>query len=96
MIDKLIIGTVQFGLDYGITNQTGKVSEKDLDKIFNFCYENNINYFDTAQDYCFSESIISKYSILFDCLLCVFDILTWTDSFLNQIHYQYNEKQQYF
>jgi aryl-alcohol dehydrogenase-like predicted oxidoreductase len=65
MLDKLIIGTVQFGLDYGITNQTGKVSEEDLDKIFSFCNENNINYFDTAQDYGSSENIISKYCALY-------------------------------
>jgi aryl-alcohol dehydrogenase-like predicted oxidoreductase len=65
MLNKLIIGTVQFGLDYGITNQTGKVSEEDLDKIFSFCNENNIHYFDTAQDYGKSENIISKYSKLY-------------------------------
>jgi aryl-alcohol dehydrogenase-like predicted oxidoreductase len=65
MLDKLIIGTVQFGIDYGITNLIGKVSEEDLDKIFNFCNEHNINYFDTAQDYGSSENIISKYSILY-------------------------------
>jgi aryl-alcohol dehydrogenase-like predicted oxidoreductase len=65
MLNKLIIGTVQFGLDYGITNQNGKVSEEDLDKIFSFCNENNIYYFDTAQDYGTSENIISKYSALY-------------------------------
>ena len=37
MLSKLIIGTVQFGLNYGITNTNGKTSKEDLDNIFNFC-----------------------------------------------------------
>lgn len=61
MINKLIIGTVQFGLDYGITNVTGIVSKNELDTIFKFCNDKNIIYFDTAQDYGKSEDIISKY-----------------------------------
>ena len=62
MEKKLIIGTVQFGIDYGITNSHGKIKLSDIDNIFKYCYENNIYYFDTAQDYGNSEDIISKYS----------------------------------
>ena len=62
MIEKLIIGTVQFGLNYGITNKIGKIEEEELDKIFNFCNDNNIFYFDTAQDYGNCEEILSQYS----------------------------------
>jgi len=65
MLNKLIIGTVQFGLDYGITNQNGKVSQEELSKIFSFCNENNITDFDTAQDYGSSENIISEYCALY-------------------------------
>jgi aryl-alcohol dehydrogenase-like predicted oxidoreductase len=61
MIEKLIIGTVQFGIDYGITNTNGKIDQNELDKIFIFCNENNIICFDTAQDYGNSEDIMSKY-----------------------------------
>jgi aryl-alcohol dehydrogenase-like predicted oxidoreductase len=61
MKEKLIIGTVQFGLDYGITNNNGKIDSKQLDNIFDFCNNNNIIYFDTAQDYGNSEDILSKY-----------------------------------
>lgn len=60
MFEKLIIGTVQFGLDYGITNTDGKVNKEELDKIFNFCNDNKIFYFDTAQDYGNSEDIMSE------------------------------------
>ena len=65
MIEKLIIGTVQFGIDYGITNSTGKINQNELDHIFNFCDNNNINYFDTAQDYGNSEDIMSKYQNIY-------------------------------
>ena len=33
---KLAIGTAQFGLDYGIANDHGKVSQKEIKKIFTF------------------------------------------------------------
>ena len=65
MIEKLIIGTVQFGIDYGITNSTGKINQNELDHIFNFCNNNNINYFDTAQDYGNSEDIMSNYNKIY-------------------------------
>jgi aryl-alcohol dehydrogenase-like predicted oxidoreductase len=65
MDEKLILGTVQFGLDYGITNKNGKLTEYEIEKIFNFCNTNNIFYFDTAQDYGISENILSKYSKLY-------------------------------
>jgi len=61
MINKMILGTVQFGLNYGITNTTGKIEGNELDKIFEFCDNNKIYYFDTAQDYGDSENIILKY-----------------------------------
>ena len=65
MIEKLIIGTVQFGIDYGITNSTGKINKNELDQIFSFCNNNKINYFDTAQDYGNSEDIISSYEKIY-------------------------------
>ena len=65
MREKLIIGTVQFGLDYGITNNNGKVNDDELDNIFLFCNKHNIEYFDTAQDYGTSEDILSNYSKLY-------------------------------
>lgn len=65
MEEKLILGTVQFGIDYGITNKNGKLNDEEINKIFNFCNIHNIFYFDTAQDYGISEDILSKYSKLY-------------------------------
>ncbi len=59
MNSKAIIGTVQFGLDYGITNNKGKITDEQIDKIFDFCNNHNLKLFDTAQDYGSSENILS-------------------------------------
>ena len=61
MLNKLIIGTVQFGSNYGITNANGQIKNEELDKIFEFCKHKNLLYFDTAQDYGNSEDIIAYY-----------------------------------
>ena len=60
-MNKIIIGTVQFSLNYGITNTIGKINDDDIDKIYDFCHQNNILYFDCAQDYGDSEKIMSNY-----------------------------------
>ena len=60
----LVIGTAQFGLDYGINNINGKITTVEIDKIINFCSLNNLTYFDTAQDYGNAEDILSKYDNL--------------------------------
>ena len=61
MTNKLAIGTVQFGLDYGIANQSGQVSEMGVQSILDFAYENEINTLDTAKDYGKSEASIGNY-----------------------------------
>ena len=33
---KLALGTVQFGLDYGVANKAGRVSEKRPEKLLNW------------------------------------------------------------
>jgi len=58
---KLAIGTVQFGMDYGIANQNGQVSEMGAYSILDFAYENEINTLDTAKDYGKSEVSIGNY-----------------------------------
>ena len=55
---KLALGTVQFGLDYGISNNNGKVDKHAVFDIINFAKKNNINTLDTAVAYGDSEKII--------------------------------------
>lgn len=57
---KLAIGTVQFGLNYGINNKNGIPSDLDISEILDISLKNNINYLDTSISYGNSEERISK------------------------------------
>lgn len=59
-INKLIIGSVQFGLKYGINNRTGQVCEEDVRKILTIASEFGINKIDTSSGYGESELILGK------------------------------------
>ena len=61
MINKIAIGTAQFGMNYGIANQNGQVDENEIESILNFAYENDINTLDTAKIYGNSERSIGNY-----------------------------------
>ena len=76
-MSKLVIGTAQFGLDYGITNHDGQVPINEVKKILNFAKKNNINTLDTASNYGNSEDVLGK--------ICVGDyhIITKTTSLKN-------------
>jgi len=52
---KLALGTVQFGLAYGIANQSGQVSQAEIDRILNLARGNGIHVLDTAIGYGDSE-----------------------------------------
>jgi len=60
-ISKLCLGTVQFGLDYGIANQDGEVSQDKVNKILEYVSSKNINCFDTGSMYGNSEEKIGNY-----------------------------------
>ena len=61
MIPELTLGTAQFGMDYGITNNVGKIDNKEISKILQKAYKLGITFIDTAQAYGQSEEIIGKY-----------------------------------
>ncbi|PJG59348.1 aldo/keto reductase [Aeromonas cavernicola] len=48
---RLALGTVQFGLDYGVSNQDGQVSDEALDAILTLAHQAGIDTLDTAQAY---------------------------------------------
>lgn len=67
-MSKLALGTVQFGLDYGVSNQTGKINLTEAKAILSACKEFGIQTLDTAIDYGNSEQVlgiigISNFSI---------------------------------
>lgn len=59
-ISKLSLGTVQFGLDYGISNTGGQPTQEAVNEIIQYVCENGINCFDTAQAYGNSEEVLGR------------------------------------
>jgi aryl-alcohol dehydrogenase-like predicted oxidoreductase len=61
MTDKLILGTVQFGLNYGINNSVGKPKKEHVFQILSYAYERGIRYLDTAELYGNAHDLIGEY-----------------------------------
>lgn len=61
MINKLVLGTVQLGLNYGINNQSGKPSPDRAFEILNTAFDNGIKTLDTAEAYGDSQEVIGKF-----------------------------------
>jgi len=59
-VGKLALGTVQFGLDYGVTNQKGQVTIDKVKSILDFAKNNGINTLDTASAYGDSERVLGR------------------------------------
>ena len=60
MYSKLALGTAQFGLNYGITNDAGQVQTKEVRKILSYAKQNNINRIDTAIEYGIVNYLLAK------------------------------------
>jgi len=59
----LALGTVQFGLDYGVSNQAGKVILNEAKAILKACEEFGIRSIDTALDYGDSEKVLGNIGV---------------------------------
>ena len=57
---KLMLGTVQFGLNYGIANTVGKPSYETARDIIQAAYESGVNCLDTAAGYGDSEAVLGR------------------------------------
>lgn len=57
---KLMLGTVQFGMNYGVANTSGKPSFETCKQILKEAYDGGINALDTAPEYGDSEAVIGK------------------------------------
>ena len=58
---KLILGTAQFGLDYGVNNKRGRIPEKEVTEIIKQAWTEGIDLLDTAFSYGESERVIGRY-----------------------------------
>ena len=61
MFKKIILGTAQFGMNYGIANKSGKIKFGEIFKILDYLKKNKIQFLDTANSYNASEKEIGKY-----------------------------------
>jgi aryl-alcohol dehydrogenase-like predicted oxidoreductase len=61
MLDRICIGTAQFGMNYGISNSKGQTPKKEVFKILDFAQKNQIAWLDTAENYGNSQTIIGEY-----------------------------------
>ncbi len=59
-LSKLSLGTVQFGLDYGIANTDGQPSQETVNKIIDYISAEGLNCLDTAQAYGSAETVLGK------------------------------------
>ena len=57
---KIILGTAQFGLDYGVSNTAGQVAVSDVRAILNLAADHGISMLDTAAAYGNSEECLGK------------------------------------
>lgn len=57
----MILGTVQFGINYGVNNKVGKPKKETAFKLLDYAYNNGISCLDTASAYGNSEEIIGTY-----------------------------------
>ncbi len=57
---KLGLGTVQFGLDYGISNCSGKTPESEVRKILQLAVDSGVRVLDTATGYGDSEEVLGR------------------------------------
>jgi aryl-alcohol dehydrogenase-like predicted oxidoreductase len=55
---KLGLGTVQFGLSYGISNKKGKTSKEEVEKILSSAHKNGIELLDSASAYGDAEEVL--------------------------------------
>lgn len=60
MSPQLCLGTVQFGMDYGLTNAFGKVNTSSVKEIVQTAFSGGIKFLDTAQIYGEAEEVLGN------------------------------------
>jgi len=63
LISKIGLGSVQFGLDYGIGNRKGKTPVSEVSKILEYSRFKEIKYIDTAAAYGNSEEVLGDHDL---------------------------------
>lgn len=57
---KIGLGSVQFGIPYGVSNQTGQTAPEEVSRILDCASRHGISYIDTASAYGTSEEVLGR------------------------------------
>lgn len=60
---RIILGTAQFGLNYGINNPSGRPSEFEVFELLDYSYNHGLKTLDTADAYGYAAEILGIYNI---------------------------------
>ncbi len=63
MSSKLVIGTVQFGLPYGVANRSGLVVPEEAKRILAYAFSQGVEMLDTAVAYGQSEKVLGEIGV---------------------------------
>lgn len=75
LVNKLSLGSVQWGSSYGVSNINGQTKANEVSKILNEARLKGIKLIDTATSYGAAESVLGNYDLNF------FSVVTKTPSF---------------
>ncbi|MHB9129579.1 MAG: aldo/keto reductase [Armatimonadota bacterium] len=59
-LSRLMLGTVQFGLNYGVANRNGMPSFAEVCEILAYAHDHGVNCLDTAAGYGTSEEVLGR------------------------------------
>jgi hypothetical protein len=62
-MSKIALGTVQFGIDYGVNSVDGQVRPEEVKKILSYAHSKDIDLLDAAPAYGNSEKILGRMDI---------------------------------
>jgi len=86
---KLALGTAQFGLDYGISNQSGKTSQTEVNKILTYAKQHHVKTLDTSCSYGNSERVLGRYPDSLNAFKVITKTPSLPDNLLNKNHEEY-------
>jgi len=63
LVEKIGLGTVQFGVNYGISNTHGKTTETEVGNILEIAKRNGVKFLDTASGYGNAEEVLGNFDL---------------------------------
>lgn len=87
--NKLVLGTVQFGLNYGINNSIGKPAFETVTQILDCAFQHHVRTLDTAEAYGSAHDVIGSYHAQ---SINRFDIITKFSSVANNRSSNWEER----